>query len=106
MMGIASSSIDPRYQLPVIGWGRMDPVLKKCVYGSSIVGLVLIIVILLAPTLPEKPQTLDDVSERIARLIIEKPKPAAKTQERVAKAEPPKATPITPRSFGRPVRAA
>jgi TonB family protein len=91
-MGIASSNIDPRYQQPVIGWGRMDPVLKKCLTVSSIVGLLLIIVILLAPALPEKPKTLDNVSERIARLIIEKPKPipAAKTPERVAKAEPPK----------------
>lgn len=91
-MGFATSSIDPRYQQPVFGWGRMDPVLKRCLTGSSILGLLAIIVILVAPALPEKPKTLDNVSERIARLIIEKPKPipAAKTPERVATAEPPK----------------
>jgi TonB family protein len=87
-----ASSVDPRYQQPMFGWDRMDPILKKCLTGSSIVGLLAIIVILVAPALPEKPKTLDNVSERIARLIIEKPKPipAAKTPERVATAEPPK----------------
>ncbi len=91
-MGFATSNIDPRYQQPVFGWGEMDPLLKKCLTGSSIVGLLALVVILLAPALPEKPKTLDDVSERIARLIIEKPKPipATKTPERVATAEPPK----------------
>ena len=86
------TSIDPRYQLPVFGWDRMDPILKKCLTASSIAGLVVLMVILLAPALPEKPKTLDNVSERIARLIIEKPKPvpAAKNVERVATAEPPK----------------
>ncbi len=89
-MGFATSSIDPRYQQPLFGWERMDPILKKCLTGSSIIGLVLIFVILLAPALPEKPKTLENVSERIARLIIEKPIPAAKAPERVATAEPPK----------------
>lgn len=91
-MSFANSSIDPRYQLPVIGWGRMDPLLKKCLTGASIVGALALIVILVAPALPERPKTIDDVSDRIARLIIEKPKPipAAKTPERVATAEPPK----------------
>lgn len=86
------TSIDPRYQLPVFGWDRMDPILKKCLTASSIAGLVVLVVILLAPALPEKPKTLDNVSERIARLIVEKPKPvpAAKNVERIAKAEPPK----------------
>jgi TonB family protein len=91
-MAFATSSVDPRYQQPVIGWGRMDPILKKCLTASSVIGLLLIIVILLAPALPERPKTLDEVSDRIARLIIEKPKPipAAKAPERVATAEPPK----------------
>jgi TonB family protein len=90
-MAFATPNIDPRYQQPILGWGRMDPVLKKCLTASSIFGLVLIIVILLAPALPEKPKTLENVSERIARLIIEKPKPipAAKTPERVATSQPP-----------------
>ncbi len=91
-MGIATSSYDPRYQQPMIGWGRMDPVLKKCLTGSSIIGLLMLIVIVLAPALPDRPKTLDEVSDRIARLIIEKPKPipAAKAPERVATSEPPK----------------
>lgn len=91
-MGFATSSYDPRYQQPVWGWRRMDPVLHKCLTGSTIIGLALLIVIVLAPALPEKPKTLEDVSDRIARLIIEKPKPipAAKAPERVATAEPPK----------------
>lgn len=91
-MRLASSSIDPRYHQPVVGWDRMDPVLKKCLTVSSAIGLVMVLVILIAPALPEKPKTLDDVSDRIARLIIEKPKPipAAKAPERVATAEAPK----------------
>ncbi|MCI0453032.1 MAG: hypothetical protein L0Z51_11725, partial [Candidatus Latescibacteria bacterium] len=63
-MGIATSSYDPRYQQPMIGWGRMDPVLKKCLTGSSIIGLLMLIVIVLAPALPDRPKTLDEVSDR------------------------------------------
>ncbi|HEU4930046.1 MAG TPA: TonB family protein [Candidatus Krumholzibacteria bacterium] len=86
-----STSIDPRYQQPM--WGTVDPVLRRCLTASTVTGVLAIIVILLAPALPERPKTIATVPERIARLIVEKPKPvpAAKTPERVATAEPPKA---------------
>ena len=90
-MRTATTGIDPRYQQPI--WGPVDPVLRRCLNASGIAGVLLIVVILLAPALPEKPKTLAHVPERVARLIVEKPKPlpATKAPERVATADPPKA---------------
>ncbi len=86
-----STTIDPRYQQPM--WGPLDPVLRRCLTASTVTGIIAIIVILVAPAPPQKPKTLANVPERIARLIVEKPKPlpATKAPERVATAEPPKA---------------
>ncbi len=72
-----------QYQQPL--WGPVDRTLRNCFIGASILGLLVLIVALVAPVLPTRPMTVEDVPERIARLILEKPKaPAAKAPESVA----------------------
>ena len=65
-------------------FGRMDPALKNSFIGSTILGVVLVIVVLVTPVLPPEEVTVKTVPERIARLIIEKPKalPPGKPIER------------------------
>jgi len=76
-----------QYQQPL--WGPIDRTLRNCFIGAAILGLLVLIVALVVPVLPTKPMTLEDVPDRIARLILEKPKaPAAKAPESIAKAQP------------------
>ena len=74
-MAGALNSVDRAYHQPI--WGRTDPALRHTLAGSGAVGLVLLAAILLAPTLPPRPVTIEQVPERIARLILEKPRPKA-----------------------------
>ncbi len=85
------AGIPAQYQQPI--WGPIDPVLKRCFTVASIIGVLFLIVILLAPVLPPELMTVDNVPDRLARLILEKPAaPSAKLAERVA-TEAPKAEP-------------
>jgi len=87
-------------------WGRIDRALRNCFAGSAILGVVILIAVFLAPAPPPPPSTVDEVPERFARLILEKPKPKASTieapeQAKVAEAPkaevpPPKAKPKPP----------
>jgi outer membrane biosynthesis protein TonB len=82
-----------QYQQPL--WGPIDRALRNCLIGAGILGLVTLIVVFVTPILPTKPMTVEDVPDRIARLILEKPKaPAIKAPESVAVA--PKAEPHAP----------
>src|SRR5262245_27018189 len=68
-----TTTIPDQYRLPM--WGRMDRALKNSFVGSSIFGVLLIILVLVVPAVAPEPVTVKTVPERIARLIIEKPKP-------------------------------
>ena len=74
-MAGALNSVDRVYHQPIRG--RTDPVLRHSLVGASAVGFVLLVAILLAPALPPQPVTFEQVPDRIARLILEKPRPAA-----------------------------
>ena len=63
-----------QYQQPM--WGRMDRTLRNCFVASAILGAAVLIAVFVAPVLPPKPTTMEDLPDRIARLILEKPKPA------------------------------
>ena len=89
-MAGALNSVDRVYHQPI--WGRTDPVLRHSLVGASAVGFVLLVAILLAPALPPQPVTFDQVPDRIARLILEKPRPAAPA--RVEPAHLPEARPV------------
>lgn len=70
---MSSAAIPQQYRLPM--WGQMDRALKNSFIGSTIAGVLLVIVVLVMPVAPPEPVTVKTVPERIARLIIEKPKP-------------------------------
>ncbi len=66
------SATAQQYRLPT--FGRMEPALKNSFIGSSILGVLLILIVLVTPVLPPEPVTVKTVPERIARLIVDKPK--------------------------------
>ena len=72
-MASAQSSITQRYQQPI--WGRMDRALRNCFTGSAILGLIVLIVVFVVPAPPLDPVTVEQIPERFARLILEKPQP-------------------------------
>ena len=91
-MATAHAGIPQQYQQPM--WGALDPVLKRCFIAAGILGAMVLIVVFVAPALPPKLTTLEDMPDRIARLILEKPKaPAGDIADRIARMETPKAEP-------------
>lgn len=73
-MASAQSVITQQYQQSI--WGEMDRTLRNCFVGSAILGLLVLIATFVIPLPPPMPVSVDDIPERIARLILE-PKPAA-----------------------------
>ena len=78
----AAATLLARYEQPLIG--RIEGALRNCLLGAGALGVVALLVILLAPELPEHQVSLEEMPERYARLILEKPAPVA---------APPTATP-------------
>lgn len=78
----AAANVLARYEQPLIG--RIEGALRNCLLGAGALGVVALLVILLAPALPEHQVSLEEMPERYARLILEKPAPVA---------APPTATP-------------
>lgn len=74
-MAGAANSIDRLYHQPL--WGRTDPALRRSLAGAAALGALTLLLILLAPAVPPQPMTFEQVPDRIARLILEKPKPVA-----------------------------
>lgn len=87
-MAGALNPVDRTYHQPI--WGRTDPALRHALAGASAAGLVLLVAILLAPAVPPRPVTLEQVPERIARLILEKPRPAAPARAESARLPEPR----------------
>ena len=81
----AANSIDRLYHQPL--WGRTDPALRRSLAGSAALGALTLVLILLAPSVPPTPMTFEQVPDRIARLILEKPKPAAPPRTETARLE-------------------
>jgi len=93
-MAVANASMTSHYQQPI--WGRMDPLLRKCFTVSGILGLLVLILVFVAPTPAPESVSIAEVPDRLARLILEKPKPVApsiKLPERVALEQPKVETP-------------
>ncbi len=61
------------YKQPL--WGTLDRVSRNCLLAAAGLGLVVIIAALVAPTPPPHELTIQEMPERFARLILEKPKP-------------------------------
>ena len=90
-MATANVSIAQRYHEPL--WGRMDRALKNCFTAAGIIGVALLIAIFVVPLPPPMPVTVDDVPDRIARLILEKPRPAPVIEAPAPVAQPKIETP-------------
>ncbi len=91
-MAAASSQTMARYHQPM--WGQMDKALKNCFIGASILGVAVLITILIAPLPAPVTMTIQDVPERIARLILKKPSaPVITAPERVTIQAPDVQTP-------------
>jgi TonB family protein len=91
-MAHAHAGIPSQYQQPL--WGAIDPVLKRCFIAAGILGVMVLIAVFVAPALPPKPNALEDMPDRLARLILEKPKaPTGDLAERIARLEAPKTEP-------------
>lgn len=73
--------IPEQYRQPI--FGRLDGLFRKCLIGSSVIGLAVLVAVVVAPVREKKVQSVEEMPERLARLIIEKPKPRP--------VEPPKA---------------
>ncbi len=99
-------------------WGTLDRVSRNCLLAAGGVGFVVIIAALLAPTPPPRELTIQEMPERFARLILEKPKPAPVVKapvpsatfeappQKIAQAAPPKpvAEVVKPKPKPRPER--
>lgn len=81
----AANPTDRLYHQPL--WGRTDPALRRSLAGSAALGALTLVLILLAPAVPPTPMTFEQVPDRIARLILEKPKPAAPPRTETARLE-------------------
>ncbi len=77
-----TASIPQLYRLPFFGGPERQ--FRNCLLASSAGGLLLMIVLLVAPTMVRPIQSVEEVSERFAKLIIERREPVK---------EPPPATP-------------
>ena len=83
-------------------WGTLDRVSRNCLLAAAVLGCLVIFTVLVAPTPPPRELTIQDMPERFARLILEKPKPAPVVQapapsatfeappQKIAQAAPPK----------------
>ena len=86
------------YRQPLFSIG--DELFRRCLAGASIAGLLFLIAVLIAPVREVAVTRVEQLPERFARLIIEKPKPRpapAEPETRMAQqAEPEAAKPETP----------
>jgi TonB family protein len=78
MAAINTTTLE-QYRQPV--WGRMDRALRNCFTGSAILGVAVLIMVFVVPIPVPEPVSIEDVPDRIARLILKKPAPAAPSIE-------------------------
>ena len=90
-MNSPSASIPFEYRQPV--WGQFDRALKNCFRAAGIFGLLVLVTVFVVPKPIEHMLSLEEVPERFAKLIIEKPKApvaAPPAPDQIAQMETPK----------------
>ena len=60
-------TIPEKYRQP--SWGPLDGLFKRCLTGSTILGVLVLAVVFLAPHPPEADKTVDEIPERFAKVI-------------------------------------
>ena len=58
-------------------FGNRDDLFTRCLLGSAALGLLLLVVVILAPARRQAITNIAQLPERFAKLIIEEPKPTA-----------------------------
>jgi len=86
---MTTAQLNPKlYQQPL--WGTLDRVSRNCLIAAAVLGLLVIITVFVAPVAPPRAITIEEMPERFARLILEKPAPAPVAKVPTPGAEPPK----------------
>lgn len=103
-MNSPAASIPLAYRQPV--WGHLDRALKNSFRSSGILGLLILIAVFVVPKPAQDQLSLEQMPERFARLILEKPKAPTATPGKVATLEAPEieepAKVITPKPATQP----
>jgi outer membrane biosynthesis protein TonB len=86
-------TVPEEYRQPLFA-AEIDPVYKRFLYGSSILGVVFLLVVLIVPQRTHVITDVSQVPERFARLILEEPTPPA-PPPRAVRAQPEE-TPVVP----------
>ena len=60
----------PMFRMPSGLWAR-------CLAGSSMLGIAVLVIVFLSPVNPFEAESVDEVPERLAKLIVKKPPPPA-----------------------------
>ena len=63
------------YAQPLVG--RIEGALRNCLIGAAVLGVVALLIVFLAPAPPVHEVRLEEIPERYAKLILEKPTPVA-----------------------------
>jgi len=79
-----------RYQQPL--WGTLDRVSRNCLIAAAVIGVVVLTTALLVPRPEPRSMSIDEMPERFAQLILERPepKPIAVTPQSQATYEAPR----------------
>lgn len=89
-MNSPSAAIPFEYRQPV--WGQIDRALRNSLRAAAVFGVLLLVTVYVVPRPADHELLLDEVPERFARLILEKPQapaPAADKPGPLAQAETP-----------------
>ncbi|MCB1185275.1 hypothetical protein KDM41_17795, partial [bacterium] len=70
-----ATTVPAPYRQPL--WGTLDRVSRNCLAAAAVCGVVVVIGVLVAPPVPVREAKLEEMPERIAKLILERPQPAA-----------------------------
>ena len=87
-------TIPQTYRQPILG--VMDRTMRRAFTVSSVIGLLVLAIVLLAPPQLPEMRTIEEVPERLAKLILEKPKPKEVTPPAPTAAEHPVMAEKTP----------
>jgi len=102
---ILAPAVPPEYRQSLFG-AEIDPLYRRFLLVSSVVGVLVLLIVLLAPRREQAIPDVTQVPERFARLILDEPEPPAPPQTASRAETPePEATPApTPVEAPPPVR--
>jgi TonB family protein len=79
------TTLPPKYRARV--FDVPDPLFRKTLIGAGALGVLFLAIVLIAPVRTPKVASVEEIPERLAKLILEKPKPADPGPEAAAAVE-------------------